>query len=200
VHAWNDGGMVTLLLAAQPFARTNPMDMKASLKSATDKLVGALTPDKAPDETDVLDTLKKEHDELQELLANLVDSDSATERKSLLKRVKLALVPHSKAEEMIVYDAVIAAKSEEQKNQIDGAEGYVEHALASATLLQLDKITPASSPDFTAHAKVLKELIDHHVQEEERNIWADVKENFDPDARIEMNLRYLAAKKTVRIP
>jgi hypothetical protein len=176
------------------------MDLKANLKSATDKITGAFSPDKAPDETDVLDTLKKEHDEVQELLANLVDSDKAAERKSLLKQVKAALIPHSKAEEKVVYDAVIAAKSQKSKNQIDGAEGYLEHALASQTLLKLDKIIPMTSPEFTAHAKVLKELIDHHVQEEERNIWADVKENFDSDARIAMNLRFLAAKKKVKVP
>jgi hemerythrin superfamily protein len=177
------------------------MDVKASLKSAGDKIAGAFSTDKAPDETDVLDTLKKEHDEVQELLAKLVDSDKAAERKSLLARVKAALVPHSKAEEKIVYDAVIAARSStKDKNKIDGAEGYLEHAIASQTLLKLDKITPATSPEFTAHAKVLKELIDHHVQEEERNIWSDVKESFDSDDRKAMNLRYLAAKKKVKIP
>jgi hemerythrin superfamily protein len=181
--------------------RTPIMDVKATLKSAGDKLAGAFSTDKAPDETDVLDTLKKEHDELQELLAKLVDSDKAAERKSLLVRVKAALVPHSKAEEKIVYDAVIASKSStKDKHKIDGAEGYLEHAIASQTLLKLNKITPATSPEFTAHAKVLKELIDHHVQEEERNIWSDVKESFDSDDRKAMNLRYLAAKKKVKIP
>jgi len=188
------------LISPTPFKDTAIMDMKASLKSASDKIAGAFSPDKAPDETDVLDTLKKEHDEVQELLANLVDSDKAAERKSLLKQVKAALVPHSKAEEKIVYDAVIATKSQKNKNKIDGAEGYLEHALASQTLLKLDKITPLTSPEFTATAKVLKELIDHHVSEEERNIWSDVKESFDSDARIQMNLRYLAAKKNVKIP
>ena len=177
------------------------MDVKASLKNASDKIAGVFTPDKAPDQTDVLDTLKQEHDEVQELLSRLVDSDSAAERKSLLKQVKAALVPHSKAEEKVVYDAVIAAKaSKKDKHKIDGAEGYLEHALASQTLLRLDKISPATSPEFTATAKVLKELIDHHVQEEERNIWADVKESFDSDARSLMNVRYLAAKKKVKVP
>lgn len=177
------------------------MDVKASLKSASDKIAGAFTTDKSPDETDVLDTLKKEHDEVQELLASLVDSNKAAERKSLLNQIKNALVPHSKAEEKVVYDAVIAAKAGTgDKNRIDGAEGYLEHALASQTLLKLDKISPVTSPEFTAAAKVLKELIDHHVQEEERNIWADVKESFDFDARALMNVRYLAAKKKVKVP
>jgi hemerythrin superfamily protein len=174
------------------------MDVKASLKSATDKIGDALSLKNDPNDKDVLDTLKKEHDEVQELMSDMVDSRNAAERKALVKKVKAALVPHSKAEEKIVYDAVIAAKGE--KNRVDGAEGYLEHAIASQTLLKLDKITPATSPEFTATAKVLKELLDHHIQEEERNIWADVKDNFDSEARVEMNHRYLAAKKKVKIP
>ena len=172
------------------------MDVKARLKSAGDKIAGAFSPDKAPDETDILDTLKKEHDEVQELLSDLVDSSKAAERKSLLKQIKAALVPHTKAEEKSVYDAVIAAKG--RKNRLDGTEGYMEHALASQTLTQLEKLKPASV-EFMAAAKVLKELVDHHIREEERNIWADVKENFDSEARMEMNRAFLAAKKRVKV-
>ena len=93
--------------------------MKATLKSAADKFAVVFSPDRAPEETDVLNTLKKEHDEVQELLTNLLDSDKA------------ALIPLSKAEEKIAYDTVISAKSQKNKNQIDGAEGYQEYALAS---------------------------------------------------------------------
>ena len=175
------------------------MDVKARLKGATDKIADALSLNarKAPDENDILDTLKKEHDEVQELLAELLKAQGARQRKALVRQIKQALIPHTKAEEKTVYDAVIAAKG--RKNRVDGAEGYLEHALASRTLARLGKITPASSPEFSACAKVLKELVDHHVQEEETNIWSDVKDNFDAGARIEMNRRFEAAKKKVRI-
>jgi hemerythrin-like domain-containing protein len=46
---------------------------------------------------------------------------------------------------------------------------------------------------------VLKELISHHVEEEERNIWAQVKENFSGEQREEMNREFLAAKKKVKV-
>lgn len=176
------------------------MDVKARLKGATGKIADALSLNagKAPDENDILDTLKKEHDEVQELLAELVKSEGARERKTLLRQIKLALIPHTKAEEKTVYDAVIAAKG--RKNRVDGAEGYLEHALASQTLTRLDKINPATSPEFSAGAKVLKELVDHHIQEEERNIWSDIRENFDSEARMEMNRRFEAARKKVKIP
>jgi hypothetical protein len=73
----------------------------------------------------------------------------------------------------------------------------LEHALAGQTLAKLEKLK-ADSIEFLAAAKVLKELVDHHVQEEERNIWADVKKNFDSEERVAMNRRFLAAKKRVK--
>jgi hypothetical protein len=147
--------------------------------------------------TDVLDTLKEEHDEVQALLKQLVDSESGSERKSLLKKIKAALVPHVRAEEKAVYDAIIALKKKDAK--IDGNEGYLEHALADKMLANLGKITNAMSPEFSAAAKVLKELVEHHIQEEERNVWSDVRENFSLEQREEMNRRFLMGKKKVRV-
>jgi len=97
----------------------------------------------------------------------------------------------------VVYDAIIAVKNEKVK--IGGAEGYVEHELADRTLAKLSKIHNLASPEFTATAKVLKELIVHHVKEEERNMWADVRAKFDAKARIAMNRRFEAPKKKVKV-
>jgi hemerythrin superfamily protein len=146
---------------------------------------------------DVLDTLKKEHDEVKSLLKKLVDSEKAAERTALLTKIKAALVPHTKAEEKIVYDAIIALKDKDSK--IDGNEGYFEHRHADMALKTLAGIKPASSPAFTAAAKVLKELIEHHVKEEESNVWRDVRKAFDEDDRIEMNRAFLAAKRKVKV-
>jgi len=57
----------------------------------------------------------------------------------------------------------------------------------------------ANTPEFKAAAKVLKELIGHHVEEEERNIWAQVKESFSHEQREEMNREFLTAKKKVSV-
>jgi hemerythrin superfamily protein len=172
------------------------MDLKTRLKNAAEKFSAGVVPQTSPDEADILDTLKAEHDEVQQLLSELQDSPGSRERKSLVRQIKKALVPHTKAEEKTVYDAVIAAKG--RKNRLDGAEGYMEHELASQTLARLEKLTPASV-EFLAAAKVLKELVDHHIREEERNIWSDVKASFDAEARMEMNRRFLAAKKRVKV-
>ncbi len=151
-----------------------------------------------PDDMDILDKLKAEHDKVKGLLGKLVDSEKAAERTSLLKQIKAALVPHTRAEEKVVYDAIIALKDKTSK--VDGNEGYFEHAHADMALKTLGTIRPASSPEFTAGAKVLKELVEHHIEEEERNVWRDVRKNFDGDARIEMNRAFETAKKKVKVP
>ena len=151
----------------------------------------------APD-ADILDTLKQEHRDVAEMLDKLVESNSAAERKRLLDAIKAALVPHLRAEEKVVYDAVLALRGREQK--IHGEEGYMEHALGDKMLLQLGKMTDAMSPAFSAGAKVLKELVEHHVEEEEKDIWSDVEGNFSDADRVAMNKKFLAAKKRVKVP
>jgi hemerythrin superfamily protein len=174
------------------------MDMAKSIKQAGKKITKAFARTEDSQTTDILDTLKKEHDEVQDLLGQLVGSESAASRKSLLKQIKAALVPHVRAEEKVVYDSVLSLKDKEAKQ--NGEEGYLEHRHADMALATLGKIKNAMSPEFSAAAKVLKELVEHHVQEEERNVWAEVKENFSDEERAAMNRQFEAAKKKVRLP
>ncbi|HXC55076.1 MAG TPA: hemerythrin domain-containing protein [Rhizomicrobium sp.] len=170
------------------------------IKTSGQKLERALAPKSGtsrPDDMDILDKLKKEHEEASELLKKLVDSDRAVERKALLRKLKAALVPHLRAEEKVVYDAILALKDKDIK--IDGEEGYLEHALGDKVLGNLGKIQNAMSPEFSAAAKVLKELVEHHVEEEERNVWSDVRKNFSAEDRIVMNRKFEAAKKKVKV-
>ncbi|HEU4548446.1 MAG TPA: hemerythrin domain-containing protein, partial [Rhizomicrobium sp.] len=141
------------------------MTIRTSIAQATRSVMGALNAQES--ENDILSTLQAEHDEVQEMLEKLNGSDNAREQKQLVARIKAALVPHNKAEEKVVYDAVLALKG--RQSRVDGHEGYIEHNLGGITLKKLEKLT-ANTPEFKAAAKVLKELIDHHVEEEERNI------------------------------
>jgi hypothetical protein len=167
------------------------------LTKTGEKIGKALSPS-AEGEMDILDQLKEEHEEVDALLKQLVETDSGPARKSLVKKIKAALVPHVRAEQKIVYDAIIALRNKDAK--VDGQEGYLEHQLAEKVLLSLDKMSSAVSPEFTAASKVLKELVEHHVEEEERNVWKDVRENFSDEQRIKMCEKFLAAKKKVRVP
>jgi hemerythrin-like domain-containing protein len=115
----------------------------------------------------------------------------------MVQKIKQALVPHTKAEEKVLYAAIIALKDKDA--QIDGHEGRLEHDLAARTLQKLAAIPNGKSAEHKAAAKVLKELIEHHIQEEERNVWGDARKHFSDQDRIAMNRRYLLAKAQVRV-
>jgi hemerythrin superfamily protein len=174
------------------------MDLKSTLRNAGKSVSDAFTGEEP--RTDILDTLKKEHDEVKAMAKQMVESDNATERKALLRKIKHALVPHARAEEKVVYDAVIAVRGGGDKTKVDGNEGYIEHDLVDKTLARLGKIAQAKSPEFTAAAKVLKELLEHHIKEEESEVWDDVKKYFSDEQRAAMNAKFLAFKKRVKIP
>jgi hemerythrin superfamily protein len=169
-----------------------------AIDQARRKIGKALTPGPSADDRDILDTLKQEHEEVAALLEQLTNSDTAGARRSLLAKIKAALVPHVRAEEKVVYDAIIALRGKEAKQ--NGEEGYLEHSLADRILATLGKIEKPASPEFSAAAKVLKELVAHHVEEEERNVWKDVRENFSDDERVEMNRIFEMTKRRVRVP
>jgi len=175
------------------------MSLKSKVKSATKAVVKALSSEpEAPADADILDTLRIEHDEVKTLLSDLQDASTPGERRALVQSIRLALIPHTKAEEKVVYDAVLALRDRDAR--IDGHEGYLEHEWASKTLQRLDSISDVNSPEHVATAKVLKELVEHHISEEERNVWRDVKKHFSDKERIRMNLAFIAAKSRVKIP
>jgi len=166
--------------------------------SMMDTLKKTFSGERTAGDADILDTLKQEHRDVAELLDRLVESTSAAERKSLLASIRSALVPHLRAEEKVVYDAVLALRGNAQKQH--GEEGYMEHALGDKMLTSLGKMSNPMSPEFSAGAKVLKELVEHHVEEEEKNIWSDVKDNFSDEQRTAMNRKFEMAKKRVKLP
>src|SRR5580692_12495545 len=174
------------------------MKVKTVVRQATRAISNTFSSDDAQVESvDILDTLKKEHDEVKDLLEDLADADTAAQRRTLVLKIKAALVPHTKAEEKVVYDAVIALRDKDA--QMDGHEGYLEHEWAAKTLQRLEAITNAASPEHKATGKVLKELVEHHIDEEERNVWKDVKQHFSDDDRKKMNVSFFAAKYRVKV-
>ena len=174
------------------------MTLKAQFQEAKQAVVNALKPEEhTSTDVDILDTLKKEHDEVKKLLSDLQAAESPAERQGLVRQITAALVPHSVAEEKVVYEAMISLS--DSQAQVDGYEGTLEHKWAAKTLGRLGAIDDATSSEHKATAKVLRELVEHHIKEEERNIWARVKDNFSDEQRAAMNREFLAAKKKVKV-
>ncbi len=148
---------------------------------------------------EITETLKSDHEELKGLLSKMTHGNSATDTKqSALKDFKALLKAHSEAEEKIVYDALIKESDEEAEKM--ACEGYTEHEVADYVLGKLtgegkilEKLTSNGDPDspqWKAQAKVLKELVEHHIEEEEDEIFAKLRSEFDKSKREEMGQRF----------
>jgi hemerythrin superfamily protein len=114
---------------------------------------------------DAIELLTEDHENVKHLFEQyeaLGDRAHASKKK-LATQICTELTKHATAEEEIFYPAVRAA-GKEQEDMVD--EAVVEHASAKDLIAQILEMD--STEDlFDAKVKVLSELIEHHVQEEE---------------------------------
>ncbi len=124
----------------------------------------------------VLATLHLEHDQIRNVLADMAGTTTAAAktRPRLLDKLRDLLEPHMKGEEKVVYEA-LRQSSEDEESLTTVLEGYEEHKAAKKALKRLIKADP-ETPAWTARLSVLKELIEHHIEEEENEMF-DVARN-----------------------
>lgn len=143
---------------------------------------------------DIYQVLKDDHQIVKELLKKLDETDESSrrERISLLTELKEALLPHTRAEEQVLYEAL--KKSGVKEADELGFEGYEEHAVADHLILELEA-TDTKDKRWGALLCVLKENIEHHIEEEEGSFFKKAREAFDAKVAQEMAVNFLALKE-----
>lgn len=119
-----------------------------------------------------IDILKKDHEKVRELLKKLTDTTTrATKtRKDLLDQIETELTVHTTIEEEIFYPAMKkAAKNNEHRQLI--AEAFEEHRAVDKLVLPDLKKSKVDSVQFGGRAKVLREMVEHHADEEEDDMF-----------------------------
>jgi len=124
---------------------------------------------------DAISLLKADHREAEDLFAQYErakEADKTEEKYEIARKVCAALLIHMQVEESIFYPAARAALDEEGDDLLNEAE--VEHNGAKDLIKQLGE-TQADDPMFDAKVKVLSEQIEHHVEEEETELFPKLK-------------------------
>jgi hemerythrin superfamily protein len=123
---------------------------------------------------DAIALLTADHREVSEMFEQFEQlGDRATTSKEKLKdKICKALIAHTTIEEEIFYPAVRAANVEEGEDMVD--EAVVEHASAKDLIKQLQEMQPDDDL-YDAKVKVLSEQIEHHVKEEEKEMFPKAK-------------------------
>jgi hemerythrin superfamily protein len=125
---------------------------------------------------DAITLLSNDHKEVKALFKQydkLVQSDAEDDEKlAIAGEICQMLTVHATVEEEIFYPAAREALGEDE-DLIDEAD--VEHATAKDLIAQIEASNPEDDALFDAKVKVLGEYIDHHVKEEEGEIFPKAK-------------------------
>jgi len=114
--------------------------------------------------------LAQQHRQVEELFAQIEGGNAAA-----LPKLADALAGHMTIEQEIFYPAVHALESEKI------SESFEEHAVAELALKRALRTEP-DDDQFKARVAVLKELIQHHVEEEEQELFPAVEKELSGEA------------------
>jgi len=124
--------------------------------------------------SDAISLLIEDHNKVKKLFKEfegLKKSRTSKDKKSkLVKEICTELTIHAQVEEEVFYPAV--RKAIDDQDLMDEAE--VEHAGAKELISQLEEMSPDEDL-YDAKVTVLSEYIDHHVKEEEQEMFPSVK-------------------------
>ncbi len=140
---------------------------------------------------DIYQILRQEHDEVQDMLDQQIEKKKAGRADDrVMKEIQQQLSIHLNVEEKLFYPQL--TQSDESKQNT--FEAYEEHHVAKVTLNELMRMSP-DDERWLAKLKVLKELVDHHVQEEERNLFKAAKKVLSNDQAKEIGQKYQQEKE-----
>ncbi len=125
---------------------------------------------------DAITLLKKDHDTVEALLKELAESTprGVKKRADLLDKIRVELKAHTAIEEEIFYPAFKkhGEKGDDDKMYFEALE---EHRAAGDLVLPDLLKTEVASEKFSGRAKVLMELVKHHADEEEKEMFPRAK-------------------------
>src|SRR5436853_1988431 len=141
---------------------------------------------------DALTMLEADHEKVKKLLKELESTTDrgVKRREELFATIKGELTLHETIEEEIFYPAL----KEHPKAKAMVLEGYEEHHVVDTVMAELEGLD-VSDETWGAKATVMKENVEHHIEEEEREMFKQARQVFDKQELQELGDR-MAERKT----
>jgi hemerythrin-like domain-containing protein len=134
--------------------------------------------------------LKRQHRDVMQLFKEALKADGTRQRKELLGEIETRLALHMGIEEEIFYPAV-REEVQAKKTQEQVAEAYEEHHVVKLVLQDLRE-ADLSAESYAAKLTVLKELVEHHVEEEEGEMFPAAEKKLGAEELRELGERLQA--------
>ena len=139
-----------------------------------------------------IELLKADHEKVSEIFEKLEDTTENDEktRTELFMKLKQELDLHAHIEETIFYP--VLKKAEETRDIT--MEGIQEHHVVKVLLGELNSMK-AGSEVWTAKLKVLQENVEHHVEEEEDDMFKSARQVLSKERLEELGAQMEQEKK-----
>jgi hemerythrin-like domain-containing protein len=144
---------------------------------------------------DAIAMLKADHEKVKELLAELETTTErgAKTRAELFATIKGELTVHETIEEEIFYPAL----KEHPKAKELVLEAYEEHHVVDTAMAELEGLD-VSDETWGAKATVMKENVEHHIEEEESEMFKQARQVFDRQELDDLGTRMAERKSSAQ--
>jgi iron-sulfur cluster repair protein YtfE (RIC family) len=139
---------------------------------------------------DAFELLKNDHAKVSSLFDRIEPATDAATRQQLFAQLKQELDIHAHIEETILYPALKAAAETRDITE----EAYEEHQEVKDLLNELEA-TPADSEEWSDMIMELRENVEHHVEEEEGEMFTKAREVLSEQQLNEIGARMSTEKQ-----
>jgi hemerythrin superfamily protein len=142
----------------------------------------------------IYEKLKSDHDKHRDLLAKLAETEGdSDERRELWKVFYYDVSAHAASEEVSFYSPLMA----QSDGQAEGRHSVAEHKELDDLLQELNDMD-MSSPGWLTRFKTMKDRYEHHIEEEEEDIFPVAKDVIGTDKSGEIAAEFAERKKEER--
>ena len=142
---------------------------------------------------DVLELIKADHRQVETLFSEIESTDEPRKLYKSFNQLYNALNVHAEVEEQIFYPAI--RHSPDIEALVDTAQK--EHEEAKEMLEELASLSPTSA-EFKQKIRHLKQVIQHHVQQEENQVFAQVRGFMTSEEREQLGKEFEAVKSKLQ--
>jgi hemerythrin superfamily protein len=139
---------------------------------------------------DAFELLKNDHAKVSTLFDRIEPATDATTRQQLFAQLKQELDLHAHIEETVLYPVLKGMAATRDITE----EGYEEHQEVKDLLAELEE-TPADSEEWSDMIMELRENVEHHVEEEEGEMFTKAREVLSEQQLNDIGARLSAEKQ-----
>jgi len=130
---------------------------------------------------DAVKLLKDDHKKVKDLFRQFEKARSVDRKKKIAEEAMHELEVHAAIEEEIFYPAAKAKADKEGKQLV--AEAVEEHHVVKVLIGELQAMREVNE-QYEAKFTVLIENVEHHIEEEEKEMLPDAKETLGDDTKV----------------